>query len=149
MLMKNKKADTSILILVVLTIVLFAAILFTFDAAENKLKIRMKGLSIVDNLRIEEEIFILNLKTISEEIVEANPGISEQKFIEEFKKKYIPLIDKDDIFKERQINDEDFDISIENKVLKFRLKDIIFRRSSRDNKFDIKHTKDVYFEIGF
>lgn len=148
----SKKADVSIVLLVFMVVVLCGAalLLFVFSSS-NSAKISEVG--VISNLYGERAVFEYYLYNLAEEIFYKNPDINSNDFIIEFKKKFA-LDSKnnygDEIYWQQIVNNS-YNIKIENKTLKFVLKDFRFFKDFSNEDFSkiktITYTADIFFEI--
>jgi hypothetical protein len=144
-LFQSKRADVSIFILVVMTVILCTASLFIFYLSESGLKKTITESSVIPMFYAENEIFKTNLyylaKTSVEELEKENankqetPKFSTAQFVQRFKENYDKYIVKNNDFSEDyrikykpQIMNNIYDVSFQGNKLLFRLNNFQFEK---------------------
>jgi len=153
-LMKNKKADVSITLLVLMTVVLCAASLVILVFSNINIEKKISNINVVNEFYSERQIFEFYLYSLAYSIFLENPSKTPEQFITKFKEAYkynSPKEYLDDYLKNQVESNEKYEVKIENNVLKFRLKDFKFIKKPGLEKGQevvyIEHVKDITFEI--
>jgi hypothetical protein len=153
MKIKNKKADSAVTILVVMTLVLVATGLFSFLTIESKKDKMVLDINTVSELYRYSDALDFFMRDYAREVIKSNPSIKKEEFILAFKTGF-----KDNAPKEyqtdfilNQINNNEYEVRIENNKLKFNLKGFRTVKSFPEDR-QIKaegYTRDIIFEIDF
>jgi len=165
-MIKNKKGDIAITLLVVMILVLCLAAAFIFITKQYSYEQDMKQIKILPQTYALEDSFKFYIYNLARKTVNNNPNIDKSQFLEEFKKEYkansIPFYLKKEYLDQIE-NDSNYEIIIEentdkkvgDKILKFKLKGFTFSSSESYDPASgqeiavVRHTQDIEFEIGF
>ncbi len=168
-MIKNKKADASILLLVLLVLILVGASLLIFITRENVAMDTVKPIEVMSYCYAKQEALVFFLKSLAENT--QTSGMNEEQFLTEFKKNYLQLAEQENTFISRSnilepaylylLKDEiagadnsKYEISIQGNLLKFKLRDFSLRESevkgvAIDTGAVVECAKDIEFEISF
>ena len=163
-LIKNKKADVPITLLVVMTLALCGVAIITFLYADYKQTNQTLTAGNFAGLYSDDSAFEFYVHQLAEYTLESmnnlKPGeITAEEFVNTFKTNYgkyselnnFPEVFKSGTIKEQIENSRNYDVQITPDALKFQLKSFNFTRSYNPEKSyglkDAKITKDISFEI--
>jgi hypothetical protein len=129
-LFKNKRGDTSIVLLVCMVFLLCASALFFFVIANGSYEKKIANIGLINSLYSEKAVLEYSMIEVSRDILKDNPHISASEFIISFKQKYLSANISESIDDRWlvQIVSNAYDVKIKDKNLKFVLKDFIFSK---------------------
>ena len=154
---KSKKADTTVIVLVLLTLVLTGYSLTLFVTSQWGSQEKIANVNSIQDFYVSQDNFEFLIKDISRNILSSSPGdLTSKQFIDKFKDKfeqsvidfselnvYWQAVDNGD-FSETMIKDGKLYFSLKN----FASSENLGGLSEKD-KFGITYTRDIVFEIGF
>lgn len=127
-LFKNKKGDTSIVLLVFMVFLLCSSALFLFVISNSTYEKKIANIGLINDLYSEKALLQYSMWAVSQDILKDNPNISASDFISSFKQKYLSAKIFESLNEQElaQIANNTYEVQIENNILKFTLKDFIF-----------------------
>jgi uncharacterized protein (UPF0333 family) len=164
-ILKNKKGDISVTLLVLLTVTLCISSIFIFFYYDRSTLEDISGFNSISVYSNEKIIYDYYLKSIAQNSIkylqEQNIAITPQNFLTEFKKEYLQNSLDAKVSKEYENQDDSqitngvYVVSIleknNEKILSFTLKDLKFTKSYAVNEFygitSISKIEDLSFEI--
>ncbi len=141
--MKNKKGQLDILIMVFLTLAITGISLFLFVSSGNNSTGSIQGALVVNDLYLEEEAFIYELKSLADgitikeefETIYREPGIKpSNELLYKYHNSFL-----------KSLNNEGSFVKVEEEKLKILLKDFEFYLEKEGVK--VKHIRDISFEL--
>jgi hypothetical protein len=164
---KNKRADTSIALLIFMTVFLCGTALFVFLINENDDIKKIASVSEINSFYEQTDMVEFFSYNVARDIFYKNKAISETDFINSFKKEYYEtrrssedILTPEQLFNYDQVliqlkNEKNYDITIKSdngkRTLVFVLKGVEFSKSMKipyDSSIaSIKYVRDIEFEL--
>lgn len=147
----NKRADSSIVLLVFMTVLLCGYSLFIFVTMQNYNSADIGNIGAITNFNQEKSIFINDFRNLAEKVILENKSILNESFIREFKRRAVfSLTDYSEGYRD-QIIYGNYSVSIDDSKLIFILQNFEFSKTYSISKFQetraIVEREDIRFEI--
>lgn len=144
-MLKNKKGNVPVVILVLLVFVMAFATIFSFVSNAGKLELKISDTRIVEKVYLEENLAEFYIKQAGNSVVKT--GISSNVFRGDFKKEFLSYrFETDFLLDLKQLIQEDkFSVSKEKEVFIVRISELRLRGVS--NNVDIDYFPKISVEI--
>lgn len=144
-MLRNKKGNVPVVILVLLVFVIVSAALFSFVNSAGKLELKISDTRIVEKVYLEENLAEFYMKQAGNSVVKT--GISSSAFREDFKKEFLDYEFEEGYLLDlkRLIQEDKFSVSQEKEVFMIRLSELRLRGVS--SNVDIDYFPKILVEI--
>lgn len=147
---KNKKADASVTILVLLTVALCVACLFYFYVSEKNRETEIVTFGTINDFYVQADGMKYFIQSLAEDIVHNNLNINNETFLYEFKKNFAISYWNMEPGMVKQIRLSDYDVKIKDKVLYFSIKNFTISKNYQQKAggiYRVDYEKDLFFTI--
>src|SRR3972149_12182160 len=157
-ILRSKKADLSITLLVIMTLLISSTSLLIFYTTENKADTSISQIALISDFYSQQDLIEYYVYNIAKKVVNNNKITSGQDFSERFRYSYYDIITKsfnsEDYYRYSRIlnhisDPKNYESSISNNILTFKIKDFEFSQLSFEEGdiMSISYKKSITFQI--